>query len=84
MTDWSEVEILDENPGKVNNPPYAEKQNGHELILVVRVAEDGSHKKRSGYDADGRYTRVDNVTYKCKKCGVETGTTPYASSDCRQ
>jgi len=73
--------VVDEDPEKAAR--FDERHpNDHDMRLVVRLKDDGTPARRNGYDSTGRYTRVDNTTYKCAKCGVETGTTPGSTSPC--
>lgn len=79
---WADHRVIDDDPEKTKRAMEKLGDNGHRMVLVVRLKEDGNPKRRLGYNEEGRWTFVDNTTYKCIHCGIETGTTPRPNSNC--
>jgi hypothetical protein len=81
FADRDDLEVVDRHPDAVEKA-RERYDHDHDFAKVVRLSDSGTPKKRSGYTKDGRFARVDNTTYKCVDCGVETGTTPWSTVAC--
>lgn len=75
---WNNLRVENTDPEKRQRTLNHRGDDGHNMVLVTRLDDNGNARKRTGYNDEGRYTYVDNTTYKCVDCGVETGTRPTA------